>query len=269
MQIGWRLDVCVHSQPEMYLQEMGLSEYEASTYVGLLQGGTSTAKEVANRAGVPQSRVYDVLDSLKTKGFVVVQEGRPKKFGPIEANRAVSQFREFKRREHARKLDELQGLGEHFLTAVDDADYGAASDEVDISWSYPNRYHILEKLERLGENADSEIRMITTPESFERIANHHAELLATKHEQGVEIRALISNDRELDAAVRARASELMTMRLVGNISGRLYTYDGEDILLAFRAPNDDGYVGISTASPHLYATLSHLFELLWADGEPV
>ncbi|GAB6861488.1 TrmB family transcriptional regulator [Haloplanus litoreus] len=259
----------MHSEPEMYLQEMGLSEYEASTYVGLLRGGTSTAKEVANRAGVPQSRVYDVLDSLKTKGFVVVQEGRPKKFGPIEATRAVSQFREFKRREHVRRLDEIQGLGEHFLNAVDDADYGRESDEVDISWSYPNRHHILEKLERLGEAAESEILMITTPESFERIANHHAELLAEKHEQGVEIRALISDDREVDAAVRDRARELMTMRLVQDIRGRLYTYDGEGILLAFRAQNDDGYVGISTASPHLYTTLSQLFELLWADGEPV
>jgi sugar-specific transcriptional regulator TrmB len=248
---------------------MGLSEYEASTYVGLLQGGTSTAKEVANRAGVPQSRVYDVLDSLKTKGFVVVQEGRPKKFGPIEANRAVSQFREFKRREHARKLDELQGLGEHFLTAVDDADYGAASDEVDISWSYPNRYHILEKLERLGENADSEIRMITTPESFERIANHHAELLATKSDAGVEIRALISDDRALDPSVRERTTALMAMRRVQDIRGRLYTYDGESVLLAFKSPNDDGYVGISTTSPHLYVTLSQLFELLWEDGDPV
>ncbi|WP_166033650.1 TrmB family transcriptional regulator [Haloplanus aerogenes] len=253
----------------MYLQEMGLSEYEASTYVGLLQGGTSTAKEVANRAGVPQSRVYGVLDSLKTKGFVVVQEGRPKKFGPVEANRAVSQFREFKRREHVRKLDEIQGLGEHFLNAVDDADYGTATDEVDISWSYPNRHHILEKLERLAEDASEEILMITTPESFERIANHHAELLAAKAAAGVEIRALISDDREIDAAVRDRTTEMMEMRFVQDIRGRLYTYDGTNVLLAFKAPNDDGYVGISTTSPHLYATLSQLFELLWEDGEPV
>ncbi|WP_251343965.1 TrmB family transcriptional regulator [Haloplanus halophilus] len=258
------------SQPEIYLQEMGLSEYEAATYVGLLQGGTSTAKEVASRAGVPQSRVYDVLDSLNTKGFVVVQEGRPKKFGPVEPNQAVSQFRDFKRREHVRRLDEIQGLGEHFLDAVDEADYGdEGDDEVDISWSYPNRHHILEKLERLAEDATEEILMITTPESFERIANHHAELLAAKADAGVEIRALISDDRDLDPAVRDRATELMTIRFVQDIRGRLYTYDGENVLLAFRAPNDDGYVGISTTSPHLYATLSQLFELLWEDGVPV
>jgi hypothetical protein len=61
----------------------------------------------------------------------------------------------------------------------------------------------------------------------------------------------------------------MQMRFVPDIRGRFYTYDGENILLAFKAPNDDGYVGISTTSPHLYATLSQLFDLLWADGEPV
>ena len=260
----------MRSQPEIYLQEMGLPEYEAATYVGLLDGGTSTAKEVAERAGVPQSRVYDVLDSLNTKGFVVVQEGRPKKFGPVDPNQAVSQYRDFKRREHVRKLDEIQGLGEHFLDAVEDADYGRESDdEVDISWSYPNRHHILEKLERLGEDATEEILMITTPESFERIANHHAELLATKADAGVEIRALISDDRALDPSVRERTTGLLAMRRVQDIRGRLYTYDGESVLLAFKSPNDDGYVGISTTSPHLYATLSQLFELLWEDGDPV
>ena len=56
------------TQPEMYLQEMGLPEYEAATYVGLLDGGTSTAKEVAERAGVPQSRVYDVLERYDGSG---------------------------------------------------------------------------------------------------------------------------------------------------------------------------------------------------------
>ena len=253
----------------IYLQEMGLSEYEAATYVALLQGGTSTAKEAASRADVPQSRVYDVLDTLNDKGFVVVQEGRPKKFGPVEPNQAVSQFRDFKRREHVRKLDEIRGLGEHFLDAVEEADYGdGGDDQVDISWSYPNRHHILEKLERLAADATEEILMITTPESFERIANHHAELLTAKADAGVEVRALVSDDRALDPAVRDRVADVMTIRLVQDIRGRLYTYDGENVLLAFRAPNDDGYVGISTASPHLYATLSQLFELLWADGEP-
>jgi sugar-specific transcriptional regulator TrmB len=260
----------VSSQPVIYLQEMGLSEYEATTYVALLQGGTSTAKEAASRADVPQSRVYDVLDTLNDKGFVVVQQGRPKKFGPVEPDQAVSQFQEFKRREQVRKLDEIRGLGDHFLDAVEEADYGAAGDdEVDISWSYPNRHHILEKLERLAGDATEEILMITTPESFERIVNHHTELLASKSDAGVEVRALISDDRALDPAIRDRVVDLMSIRFVQDIRGRLYTYDGEDVLLAFRAPNDDGYVGISTASPHLYATLSQLFELLWADGEPV
>nr|WP_283102364.1 helix-turn-helix domain-containing protein [Haloplanus sp. XH21] len=249
---------------------MGLSEYEAATYVGLLRGGTSTAKEVASLADVPQSRVYDILDTLSDKGFVVIQEGRPKKFGPVDPNQAVSQFRDFKRREHVRKLDEIQGLGDHFLDAIEEAEYGGVEDDaVAISWSYPNRHHILEKLERLAEDATSEILMITTPESFERIANHHVDLLARKADAGVEIRALISDDRRLDGAVRDRTTELMVMRFVQDIRGRLYTYDGENVLLAFKAPNDDGYVGISTTSPHLYATLSQLFELLWEDGEPV
>jgi len=62
---------------------------------------------------------------------------------------------------------------------------------------------------------------------------------------------------------------MMDIRRVEDISGRLYMYDGIDILLAYHARNDDGYVGISTASDHLCVTLQHLFEVLWADGVPL
>jgi hypothetical protein len=39
--------------------------------------------------------------------------------------------------------------------------------------------------------------------------------------------------------------------------------------LAYHALNDDGYVGISTESTHLCATLEHLFGVLWDNGEAV
>jgi hypothetical protein len=57
------------------------------------------------------------------------------------------------------------------------------------------------------------------------------------------------------------------MRFARDIRGRHYTDGGENMLPAFTVPNDDGYVGISTTGRH--RTLSRLFELLRAEGEPV
>jgi sugar-specific transcriptional regulator TrmB len=256
----------VVSSETMHLREMGLSEYEAKAYVGLLQHGTSTAKEVASSAEIPQSRVYDILDSLETKGFVKVQPGRPKKFGSVEPETAIERFCAFKRRKQTSEREEIRTLGESFAETVADESYGQANQEADIGWSYPNRHHILERLESLSEDVDDEILMVTTPKSFERILNHHGSLLEAKAADGTEIRAIVADDSPINEAVREQAQTMMDIRYVEDISGRLYMYDGVDILLAYRARNDDGYVGISTASGHLYATLQQLFELLWADG---
>ena len=111
--------------------------------------------------------------------------------------------------------------------------------------------------------------MVTTPKSFERILNHHGSVLEAKAAAGVDIRAIVANDRRIDDAVRTRARSMMDIRHVDDIRGRLYLYDGREILLAYHALNDDGYVGISTESTHLCATLEHLFEVLWADGAAV
>lgn len=250
----------------MHLREMGLSEYEAKAYVGLLRQGTSTAKEVASCAEIPQSRVYDILDSLETKGFAKVQPGRPKKFGPVEPETAIDQFCAFKRRRQTSEREEIRTIGEQFAETIDNSEYGQAAQETDIGWSYPNRHQILERLESLTERAESEIHMVTTPKSFERILNHHGSLLEKKASDGTEIRAIVANDSNINDSVRAQAETMMSLRYVEDIRGRLYMYDRTDILLAYHAPNDDGYVGISTASAHLCATLEHLFEVLWADG---
>ncbi|WP_321163696.1 helix-turn-helix domain-containing protein [Halorubrum lipolyticum] len=46
------------------LKELGFSEYEAYTFVYLLQLGTGTAKDVAEIGDVPRTRVYDAVDAL-------------------------------------------------------------------------------------------------------------------------------------------------------------------------------------------------------------
>lgn len=251
----------------MYLTEMGLSEYRADVYLSLLREGTSTAKEIASAAEIPQSRVYDVLDALETRGFVKSQPSRPKKFGPVPPKVAVEQYCSYKQRKQTSERQEIRELGEEFAETVDQRALEQHTDEVDISWAYRNRHHILEELEQLTKQSQSEIYMITTPVSFERILNHHGSLLASRADDGTEIRAIISTGPELNQSVEEYARDFIDIIWTEDIQGRLYLYDGTDILLAYTPPDDDGYVGISTASSHLYTTLEHMFEILWNERE--
>lgn len=252
------------SQSQMYLKEIGLSKYEACAYTCLLQQGVSTAQEVSDGADVPQPRVYDTLDALSNKGFIHIQPGRPKKFGPVNPKDAIKRFREFKQRQYDAELSEISRIGEQFINSAKDTPEPAENSE--ICWTYSNRHLILEKLSEMAGSASSEIQMITTPLSFEHILNHHVEKLSRQAESGTTIQTVISKDGTVSPAIYSRAKDIMEIRRVEEIKGRIYLYDNSDILVAFAAGNGDGYVGISTRSDALYQTKSQLFELLWANG---
>jgi sugar-specific transcriptional regulator TrmB len=58
------------------LQQYGLSETEAETYLAVVEKGPATARTVAETAGVSKSYVYDICDSLAADGFVSVDDHR-------------------------------------------------------------------------------------------------------------------------------------------------------------------------------------------------
>jgi sugar-specific transcriptional regulator TrmB len=64
------------------LREIGLSRYEIDAYVVLLESGQITAMEISRKAQVPYSKVYEVLNSLKSKGWIKSIRGRPSRYYP-------------------------------------------------------------------------------------------------------------------------------------------------------------------------------------------
>jgi HTH-type transcriptional regulator, sugar sensing transcriptional regulator len=65
------------------LREMGLNAYEIDAYLQLLEGGQMTAMEISQQTKVPYSKMYEVLNSLKEKGWIKSSETRPFKYYPV------------------------------------------------------------------------------------------------------------------------------------------------------------------------------------------
>ena len=59
------------------LKGIGLTMYEAQAYVTLTSLISSTATEIAEKSGIPRSKIYDVLKGLDEKNFIEVEDGRP------------------------------------------------------------------------------------------------------------------------------------------------------------------------------------------------
>lgn len=262
-----------HEEFELYLHEMGLSDYEASAYLALLQHGQGTAKEIADTSDIPKSRVYDVLEKLESKGFVTIQMGRPKKYGAIEPDLAVEQYLNYKRNRFDDSISKLETIGDQFVSELQSNQFQYKHhDEFDIFWSYEGKNYLLEQTGQMCSHANSEIRMLTTHDSFRRIVSHHKEVLSKQAERGVEIRVLINDLDQLDDVVLETAQKWATIEPIDEILGRIYLFDKDRILIAFRNDADTRFVGILTQSCQLYKTLSYLFELTWeeyADGTVV
>ncbi|XOQ43881.1 MAG: TrmB family transcriptional regulator [Clostridium sp.] len=57
------------------LRKFNYTESEAKVYVSLLQSGPQTGYEVSKHSSVPRSKVYNVLESLITRGVVATTPG--------------------------------------------------------------------------------------------------------------------------------------------------------------------------------------------------
>jgi HTH-type transcriptional regulator, sugar sensing transcriptional regulator len=62
------------------MMEYGLTEYEARTYLALLDLGTASARDIANLSRVPRTKIYSVLDELHQKQLAQVIPERPKRY---------------------------------------------------------------------------------------------------------------------------------------------------------------------------------------------
>ena len=64
------------------LARVGLTQYEARAYIGLVARGLGDATAIAQSAGIPRTSAYKVLESLVQKGYAKATGGKPILFRP-------------------------------------------------------------------------------------------------------------------------------------------------------------------------------------------
>jgi HTH-type transcriptional regulator, sugar sensing transcriptional regulator len=65
------------------LAQLGFSQYEARTYVGLLMSDDATGYSVSNATGVPQPKVYETLRRLVERGAAVRTGDKPARYAAV------------------------------------------------------------------------------------------------------------------------------------------------------------------------------------------
>ena len=143
------------------LGELGLTTYEAKTYVALTRRDSSTAAEAARIGGVPRQRVYDVLASLVEKGLAVDAAGA---CGQVRAHAAAAALEGLlaRRRED---LATLEQSAEEMVSRLKPA-YEAGQEQTDpleYIEVLRDRRAISERFDELQQGIKHEILVFTKP----------------------------------------------------------------------------------------------------------
>lgn len=76
------------------MKKLGLSEYEVKAYLKLLEEYPVNGYSLSKNSGIPRSRIYEVLDSLKKKQIVFEEiEGKTTLFHPLDPKLLLNKFK--------------------------------------------------------------------------------------------------------------------------------------------------------------------------------
>ncbi len=169
------------------LKNLGLTEYESRAYIGLVESGPTTARDLSEISGVPHSRIYDILSKLENRGWIESQSGRPARYrakSPSEAVRLYRIKQEEKLKEASETIQqELEPLYEE----------GGEMEKPDV-WTIRGSKEILSRIEEMFKSAEIEI-LVSIPyfsEDFSRI-EEFMPILKTKE---VTFKLLTSEENE-------------------------------------------------------------------------
>ncbi|WP_117595404.1 TrmB family transcriptional regulator [Haloprofundus halophilus] len=140
------------------LQDLGLKEYEARSFLALTQLSTGTAKEISNISEVPRTRVYDAVRVLESKGLVEVQHSNPQQFRAVSIEEATATLRQ----QYDTRIDTLQS----HLEALDLQPKVDDSDRMQEVWTLSGHDGIEARTHTLLEDADSEIVLLIVEEEL-------------------------------------------------------------------------------------------------------
>lgn len=233
------------------LKELGLTEYETRAYLGLVKSGASTAGDLSDASGVPQSRIYDILSNLEKKGWIESQSGRPARYRakpPSEVMRLVKIKQEKNLREATETvLQELEPIFEE----------EGGVERPDI-WTIRGYQGILGRIEAMFTRAEMEI-LVTIPNLSEKFSSlkNYVPLIETKN---LELKILTSEESEL--AKELASIPRVKTRIRKPIFGGGVIVDGKEVLLVLESSGET--LGIWSEEVGLSKFAKEYFEYLWS-----
>ncbi|GAK59119.1 putative cyclodextrin metabolism protein YrhO [Candidatus Vecturithrix granuli] len=196
------------------LRNLGFTEYEAKTYLALLQQSPLTGYAVARISRVPRSKIYEVLGNLVERGDVLVSYGEPVQYAPKPPKELLAS------RRHA--LEQQFAEAEKGLE-----DFLGKNTPTDLIWDIRGREEILFRMREVIGRAKQQILL----QIWEEDAPELRESLLAAAQRGVTITVVAYGEPDFPFA-RVYLHEPGAEEIAHEFGGRwiILSIDGQEIV---------------------------------------
>jgi sugar-specific transcriptional regulator TrmB len=212
----------INENTRVALREMGLNAYEIDAYIVLLEGGQMTAMEISQQATVPYSKMYEVLNSLKEKGWIKSSESRPFKYYPVPPLEAT---RFTKLRLEDKYLNWENTVAENLQPLYEKRELIERPDMLILR----GQQAVLTKLEEVLKKASIEI-VIAAPEFAKPVITLAEPLLGSGLKKTVSVKLMAAGKKE-DWLFLKKHSGLNELRIRDHMFGGGVISDGKEAML--------------------------------------
>ena len=238
------------------VKNLGLNSYEAKIWLALLLKGVATSGELSDITKVPRSRSYDVLESLESKGFVIMKLGKPIKYIAVQPAEVIERLKSKIKKETEQKaklLDEFKNT-ELYQELLMLHDKGIQKvDAFDLSTIIKGRKALFQKIGEMISNANNIIVVLPSREIEE-----YKRYISSGIKKNPNVKIKIYTDQML----RNLNNQNVDVKIV-NFKSRIVLKDDDEVLFAITNseevhPNYDS--GIWVKSKFFTNTLKTLLE---------
>lgn len=266
------------NQVKFLLTSMGLNEYQASALSHLLYLGETKATTLSRASGVPNARVYGVLEELSKMGLVSIRPGRPALYSPMTPADIASALIADAREEIRARLGVIESYSEDFTASADEIfqKAGRVNARVPLLRIVSVGDVSLEETRKLYQDADETILILTR--AMEYYGDVAGELRGAI-QRGVSVKVLMMSERSLvdddrtkrDAVIdriREDLADNVEIRVSDEVNLRGCIVDAESGGRALFLVEEVGVPfflreAAITSHPGVVKGLASMFDLIW------
>ena len=246
------------------LRGLGFTEYEAKTYLALSFLGEGSAKQVAEKSGLPKNKVYEVLSSLEEKEKVISVPVSPRKYRVADVDSLLDVVDVEKK-----KILALESACQLF---VDDAKKRKdICEHKEFFWILKTKKAIEQKLRSNNKNVRKEILSCHT---FSRDFPVGVREIEKAVGRGVDVKVLAPVSSRNKRRVNEWKDVGAVVRNVRKYPGalRFTIFDQKAVRLTIGDPeasDKESFRTLWIESPSFAALLREQFLKMWGEGEEI